>query len=58
MENLSKEIIVYKLQAQQNKPTLGYLRAVAAKDGDSYTELNAFNFVLQRKFLSQETMKK
>lgn len=49
MENLSKEIIVYKLQAQQNKPTLGYLRAVAAKDGDSYTELNAFNFCPSKK---------
>lgn len=44
MENLSKEIIVYKLQAQQNKPTLGYLRAVAAKNHDSYISLGSENF--------------
>jgi len=49
MENFSKEIIVYKLQAQQNKPTLGYLRAVAEKDGDSYIELDALNFCPSRK---------
>ncbi|MFC6380268.1 ATP-binding protein [Psychrobacter glacincola] len=49
MENLSKEVIVYKLQAQQNKPTLGYLRAVAAKDGDSYIELDALNFCPSKK---------
>lgn len=44
MENFSKEIVVYKLYAQLNKPTLGYLRAVAEKQGDSYIALNAENF--------------
>lgn len=44
MENFSKEIIVYKLYSQANNPTLGYLKAVAEKNGDSYTPLNAENF--------------
>ena len=44
MEIFSREIIVYKLYAQQNKPNLGYLRAVAEKDGDSYVALNGENF--------------
>lgn len=44
MEKNSKEIVVYKLGSQQNKPTLGYLRAVAEKEGDSYVALNAQNF--------------
>lgn len=44
MEKYSKEIIVYKLEFQPNKPTLGYLRAVAEKEGDSYVALSAQNF--------------
>lgn len=44
MEIFSREIIVYKLYAQQNKPNLGYLRAVAEKDGESYVALNSENF--------------
>lgn len=44
MEKISKEIIVYKIGSQPNKPTLGYLRAVAEKEGDSYISLNAENF--------------
>lgn len=49
IENFSKEIIVYKLYAQLNKPTLGYLRAVAEKQGDSYIALNAENFCASEK---------
>lgn len=49
MENYSKEIVVYKLYAQTNKPNLGYLRAVAEKEGDSYTPLNAENFCASEK---------
>lgn len=44
MDILTKEIIVYKLDAQQNNPTLGYLKAVAEKDGESYKSLNSRNF--------------
>lgn len=44
MDILTKEIIVYKLDAQQNNPTLGYLKAVAEKDGESYKPLNSKNF--------------
>lgn len=44
MDILTKEIIVYKLDAQQNNPTLGYLKAVAEKDGESYKTLNSKNF--------------
>lgn len=44
MEIFSREIIVYKLYAQQNKPNLGYLRAVAEKDGESYVALDSENF--------------
>ena len=43
MDILTKEIIVYKLDAQQNNPTLGYLKAVAEKDGESYKPLNSQN---------------
>ena len=49
MEEYSKEIIVYKLFAQLNKPTLGYLRAVSEKVGDSYIPLNAQNFCTSEK---------
>ena len=44
MDNISKEIIVYKLYDQSNNPTLGYLRAVAEKIGNNYIALNAENF--------------
>lgn len=44
MENTPKEILVYKLDAQQNNPTLGYLRAVAEKIDDEYIPLNTSNF--------------
>lgn len=44
MENTLKEIIVYKLYAQQNNLTLGYLRAVAEKIDDTYIPLNERNF--------------
>lgn len=44
MENTLKEIIVYKLDPQQNNPTLGYLKAIAEKVGDTYTPLNEGNF--------------
>lgn len=44
MENTLKEIIVYKLEPQQNNPTLGYLRAVAEKVDDKYIPLNEYNF--------------
>lgn len=49
MEEYSKEIIVYKLFAQLNKPTLGYLRAVFEKIGDAYIPLNAQNFCASEK---------
>lgn len=44
MENVLREIIVYKLDAQQNNPTLGYLRPVAEKIDDEYIPLNENNF--------------
>lgn len=44
MENTPREIIVYKLDPQQNNPTLGYLRAVAEKIDDEYIPLNSKNF--------------
>lgn len=47
MESFSREIIVYKLpsyQNQSNKAHLGYVRAVAEKNGDSYTPLYNGNF--------------
>lgn len=44
METISKEIIVYKLGSQQSNLTLGFLRAVAEKVGDSYIPLNSNNF--------------
>lgn len=49
MEEFSKEIIAYKLYDQTNNPTLGYLRAVAEKFGDSYISLNAGNFCASEK---------
>lgn len=49
MENTPREIIVYKLDAQQNNPTLGYLRAVAEKLDDTYIPLNETNFCLSGK---------
>lgn len=49
MDNISKEIIVYKLYDQSNNPTLGYLRAVAEKIGDTYIALNAENFCVSEK---------
>ena len=57
MEEYSKEIIVYKLFAQLNKPTLGYLRAVSEKVGDSYIPLNAQNFCTSEKMsYAEETV--
>lgn len=49
MENTPREIIVYKLDAQQNNPTLGYLRVVAEKLDDTYIPLNETNFCLSGK---------
>lgn len=49
IENFSKEVIVYKLYAQLSNPTLGYLRAVAEKQGDSYVPLDAKNFCASEK---------
>lgn len=43
METVSREIIVYKLYAQ-NDSTKGYLRAVAEKQNDTLIALNSENF--------------
>ena len=49
MENISKEIIVYKLKSQYNKPNLGLLRAVAEKIDGSYIPITSKNFCISEK---------
>ena len=44
MENLSREIIVYKLNPQFSNSNLGYLRAVMEKTDNDYIPLDAENF--------------
>lgn len=44
MENMTREVIVYKLGAQHSNPNLGYLRAVAEKVNNSYISLSSENF--------------
>lgn len=44
MENLSREIIVYKLNPQFSNSNLGYLRAVMEKTEEDYIPLNSDNF--------------
>lgn len=61
MESFSREIIVYKLpsyQNQSNKAHLGYVRAVAEKNGDSYTPCIMGTSVPQGRFLSQLNMRR
>lgn len=49
MQTNTKEIIVYKLGAQNNNPNLGYLRAVAESIDNSYMPLNSENFCSSEK---------